>query len=41
MYLGSAWYPEQLSRERWAADLDLMREADLNVVRVGEFAWSR
>jgi beta-galactosidase len=41
MYLGAAWYPEHWPEERWAADLKLMREADMNVVRVGEFAWSR
>lgn len=38
---GCAWYPEQWPRERWDVDLDLMREAGMNVVRVGEFAWSR
>ena len=41
MYLGCAWYPEQWPRERWDVDLDLMRDAGMNVVRVGEFAWSR
>jgi beta-galactosidase len=41
MYFGCAWYPEHWPRERWDADLDLMREAGVNVVRVGEFAWSR
>lgn len=41
MHIGCAWYPEQTPREQWGGDLDLMRAADLNVVRVGEFAWSR
>jgi beta-galactosidase len=41
MYFGCAWYPEHWPPERWDADLDLMREAGMNVVRVGEFAWSR
>ncbi|HAT11157.1 MAG TPA: hypothetical protein DCS97_11335 [Planctomycetes bacterium] len=34
-----AWYPE-LWPERIAADLALMREAGINLVRVGEFAWA-
>lgn len=38
---GCAWYPEQWPEERWADDLCLMRVANMNVVRVGEFAWSR
>lgn len=41
MYLGAAWYPEHWPESRWRDDLRLMREAGLNVVRVGEFAWSR
>jgi beta-galactosidase len=38
--LGAAWYPEQWSESRWDADLGLMEQAHLNVVRIGEFAWS-
>ena len=38
--LGSAWYPEQWPESRWNADLTLMEQAHMNVVRVGEFAWS-
>jgi beta-galactosidase len=38
--LGSAWYPEQWPESRWESDLRLMEQAHLNVVRVGEFAWS-
>jgi beta-galactosidase len=41
MRFGCAWYPEHWPRERWDSDLDLMRDAGMNVVRVGEFAWSR
>ena len=41
VYLGCAWYPEHWPAERWDADLDLMAQAGMNVVRVGEFAWSR
>jgi len=39
--MGSAWYPEQWSETRWEEDLRLMEAANLKVVRVGEFAWSR
>ena len=38
--LGAAWYPEQWPESRWDADLQLMEDAHLHVVRVGEFAWS-
>jgi beta-galactosidase len=37
---GTAWYPEQWPEQRWDADLQLMQDAHMNVVRVGEFAWS-
>ncbi len=39
--IGAAWYPEQWPEQRWDADLTQMQKAGLNVVRVGEFAWSR
>jgi beta-galactosidase len=39
--VGAAWYPEQWPEEEWDADLTLMSEARLRVVRVGEFAWAR
>lgn len=41
MYCGTAWYPEHWPEERWARDIELMCQAGMNVVRVGEFAWSR
>ena len=41
LWLGSAWYPEQWPEERWEADLALMKGHGANVVRIGEFAWSR
>ena len=37
---GAAWYPEQWPESQWPHDLALMRKARMNVVRVGEFAWS-
>jgi beta-galactosidase len=41
LWLGSAWYPEQWPEERWAEDLRLMKAQGANVVRIGEYAWSR
>jgi len=38
--LGAAWYPEQWPESQWESDLQLMQDAHMNVVRVGEFAWS-
>ncbi len=40
LWLGAAWYPEQWPQSRWPKDLALMQAAGINVVRVGEFAWS-
>ena len=39
--LGTAWYPEQWPESRWETDLTLMQQADIHMVRVAEFAWSR
>ena len=39
--MGDAWYPEQWPEARWEEDLKLMEAADLKVVRIAEFAWSR
>jgi beta-galactosidase len=38
---GAAWYPEQWPESRWATDLALMKAAGINMIRIGEFAWSR
>jgi beta-galactosidase len=38
--LGAAWYPEQWPESQWDHDLQLMQDAHMNVVRIGEFAWS-
>lgn len=40
LMLGSAWYPEQWPEAEWDKDLALMQAAGLNMVRIGEFAWS-
>lgn len=40
LYIGTAYYPEHWPEERWLEDIRLMVEAGINVVRMGEFAWS-
>ncbi len=40
-YIGCAYYPEVWPRERWAIDIKMMAEAGINLVRMGEFAWSK
>lgn len=40
LQVGAAWYPEQWPEPQWENDLRLMEEAHMNVVRIGEFAWS-
>ncbi|HVI98380.1 MAG TPA: beta-galactosidase, partial [Sphingomonas sp.] len=37
---GTAWYPEQWPEARWDTDLELMKKAGINTVRIAEFAWS-
>jgi len=41
MKIGVAYYPEHWPEERWAVDARLMARMNIDVVRVGEFAWSR
>ncbi len=41
MRFGAAYYPEHWPRERWEADARMMQEAGFNIVRMGEFAWTR
>ena len=36
-----AQYPEQWPRERWTRDIELMRQPSMNVVCIGDYAWSR
>jgi len=40
LLLGVSWYPEQWPESVWEADLALMQEAGIRMVRIGEFAWS-
>ncbi|MBZ5663446.1 MAG: beta-galactosidase [Acidobacteriia bacterium] len=39
--MGTDWYPEQWPESRWEEDLRMMEVANLKVVRIAEFAWSR
>ena len=39
-YLGASYYPEWWSEDRWEKDFSMMEELGLNLVRMGEFAWS-
>ncbi len=41
MYFGVAYYPEHWPEERWPIDAQMMQEAGINGVRIGEFAWSK
>lgn len=38
---GGDYNPEQWPAEVWVADVELMRQARVNLVTVGVFAWSR
>ena len=39
--LGTCYYPEHWPRDQWEIDAQMMVEAGLTWVRIGEFAWSR
>lgn len=41
IYFGVSYYPEQNDSSQVESDAWLMQEAGFNVVRMGEFAWSR
>ena len=41
MWFGADYYPEHWPEKRWGTDARLMAEAGMNVVRLGEFSWSR
>ncbi|WNQ09510.1 beta-galactosidase [Paenibacillus aurantius] len=40
LYHGAAWYPELWEEEVLRQDIRMMKEAGINVARIGEFAWS-
>ncbi|MEG1584902.1 MAG: beta-galactosidase, partial [Anaerovorax sp.] len=41
MYFGTDYYPEHWTKQRWGIDAKLMKEAGINLVRLGEFAWAK
>lgn len=41
LYYGAAYYPELWSEEVVRQDIEEMKKAGINAVRMGEFAWSR
>ncbi|MEP6011676.1 MAG: beta-galactosidase, partial [Parasphingorhabdus sp.] len=41
MKLGCCYYPEHWPEEIWADDAQRMAEMGLELVRIGEFSWSR
>jgi len=40
LYYGAAYYPESWPREQVAKDIAHMKALNMNVMRMGEFAWS-
>ena len=40
LYYGVAYYPESWELETVDEDIRLMKQANINVVRMSEFAWS-
>ncbi|MDX1358924.1 MAG: beta-galactosidase, partial [Clostridia bacterium] len=40
MIFGTDYYPEHWPRDRWETDLELMKEAGMNTIRIAEFAWT-
>lgn len=41
LLLGAAWYPEQWPESSWETDLELMQKAQVHLIRMGEYTWSR
>lgn len=41
LYHGAAYYPELWDEKTILTDIRLMKETGINVVRIGEFAWSK
>ena len=39
-HYGCAYYPEAWPEDRWETDMKLMREAGIDMVRMGEFNWA-
>lgn len=39
LYIGANYHPHDWDAERWKTDIDLMREAGFNMVRLGHLCW--
>ncbi len=39
--IGTTYYPEHWPRDRWQKDIQLMKEAGINVLRLAESAWAK
>ncbi len=39
MIFGACYYPEHWDKTEWKHHARLMREAGLNTIRTGDFAW--
>lgn len=40
MRIGADYYPEHWEPSRWKTDAEMMKQAGIKVIRIGEFAWS-
>ena len=40
MRIGVDYYPEHWDKGRWETDMEMMAGAGIELVRIGEFAWS-
>ncbi len=40
MRIGADYYPEHWEPSRWETDVEMMKKAGIQVIRIGEFAWS-
>jgi beta-galactosidase len=40
MVFGTDYYPEHWPEERWPIDLELMKQAGIDTIRIAEFTWS-
>lgn len=40
LLFGASYYPHHYDPQSWARDLDLMVEAGVNALRIGDFAWA-
>lgn len=40
MRIGVDYYPEHWDKSRWPVDAEMMKRANISVIRIGEFAWS-